>query len=67
MNNAYIYLQQIQEIHFWYQVGDTHEDFPLPVGPRIALRPGLIIPLQDNNTELSVTNSTWINSFKRQK
>lgn len=32
---------------------DTHEDFPLPVGPRIALRPGLIIPLRDNNTQLS--------------
>lgn len=27
---------------------ETHEDFPLPVGPRMALRPGLIIPLQDN-------------------
>ena len=48
----------------WYQFIDTHEDFPLPVGPRIALRPGLIIPLRDNNTELSVANSAWINSFK---
>lgn len=42
----------------------THEDFPLPVGPRIALRPGLIIPLQDNNTKLCVTNITGTNSSK---
>lgn len=24
----------------------THEDLPPPVGPRMALRPGLMIPLQ---------------------
>lgn len=43
---------------------DTHEDFPLPVGPRIALRPGLKIPLQDNDTQLSVSNSTWMHQLK---
>lgn len=28
---------------------NTHEDFPLPVGPRMAFRPGLMMPLQDND------------------
>ena len=32
--------------HLFLDWSITHEDFPLPVGPRIAFKPGLIIPLQ---------------------
>lgn len=48
----------ILKIFFLRDQCETDVDFPLPVGPRIALRPGLMIPLQDNSTQLSVTNLT---------
>ena len=29
----------------------THEDFPLPVAPMMAFRPGFIIPLRERDTK----------------
>lgn len=36
---------------FILAVCNTYEDFPLPVGPRIALRPGLIMPLKNKHLD----------------
>lgn len=58
----YIYTVRVLTRNAWMHVEytslelgfGTYDDFPLPVGPRIAFRPGLIIPLQDNNTHAQV-------------